>query len=149
MMLTRCHPNRSSLSRRQAADTRDRFMSEFWGRRPFQDAAPLTQDDAAVDVAETDDDYRIAVELPGVAKDDFKISVENSVLYLTADKKRGEELENARHFRRERTFGQIERRFSFSSDIDGTKVTAAYKDGVLNVIVPKAEAAKPRQLEID
>ncbi len=127
----------------------ERLFDDFFGvgRDPVFSASVRSWA-PAVDIEETDADYRLKAELPGLKKEDVKISVEDNVLTLSGER-REEKAEKGRKVHRiERGFGSFFRSFSLPTSIAADKVTASYKDGVLEVVVPKKEEAKPRQVEI-
>jgi HSP20 family protein len=102
----------------------------------------------AVDITEDDDKYHVRMELPGVTKDDVKISFTEDVLHVSGEKKseKNEEQKNYHHY--ERRYGKFERAFRIHSDVIDDKIEATFKDGVLNIELPKAEIAKPKQIEV-
>ena len=102
----------------------------------------------AVDVVENKEGVRITVELPGVKPEDVKLSVENSVLTIRGEKRAGYEEKTDRMHRFERQYGSFERTFSLPSTVDVEHIDARYDNGVLTVDLPKAERAKPKQIEI-
>jgi HSP20 family protein len=101
-----------------------------------------------VDVRETPDAYVVSAELPGLAREDIQITLENNILRLSGERKfeRDEKQEN--YHRIERSYGAFTRSFALPTQVDGERVQAGFKDGVLTVTVPKAEAARPRKIEI-
>jgi HSP20 family protein len=101
-----------------------------------------------VDVAEHDDAYEVKVELPGVSKDDVKITMQNNILTIRGEKKQESESKNSGYHRMERTYGAFQRSFTLPSSVRADKVDAAYKDGILTITLPKAEEAKPKQIEV-
>jgi HSP20 family protein len=101
-----------------------------------------------VDIQETEDAYRLTAELPGLTKDDINITLENNVLRLTGERKLEKDVKKESYQRVERTYGTFARSFSLPHQVDGDKVEAAFKDGVLTITVPKAEQAKPRKISI-
>lgn len=102
-----------------------------------------------VDILEKQDQLVIRAEIPGVEMKDVDVRIENGVLTLHGERKQETEVaeENACH-RMERVYGAFTRTFSLPTTVDAGKVTATYKDGVLEVIVPKVETAKPKQIEV-
>jgi HSP20 family protein len=102
----------------------------------------------AVDVVENKEGVRITVELPGVKPEDVKLSVENSVLTIRGEKRATYEEKTDRMHRFERQYGSFERTFSLPSTVDVEHIDARYDNGVLTVDLPKAERAKPKQIEI-
>jgi HSP20 family protein len=102
----------------------------------------------AVDVAEKDNEYVVNVELPGVNKDDVKITLESNILTIRGEKKTEKET-NQKNFRRmERSYGSFQRSFTLPTSVKNDKIDAEYKDGILSITLPKAEEAKPKQIEV-
>jgi len=102
----------------------------------------------AVDVFEDKDAVKIVAELPGVTPEDVKLSLENNLLTIRGEKKQEAEERNERVHRYERSYGAFERAFVLPSTVDGEKISAEYRDGVLTVTVPKAERARPREIPV-
>lgn len=128
-----------------------RFFDDFFESAPASgDRESFTQASwiPAVDVKETEDGLTVYVELPGVKKDDITISLEDNVLAV-AGERRFERDEKRDNFHRvERSFGKFSRSFRLPANVQGDKVDASFKDGVLVLSLPKAEEAKPRQIAI-
>lgn len=101
-----------------------------------------------VDVKETAAALTLYIELAGLTKDDIEISLEQNVLTVTGERRFGEGEKREDFHRIERVYGKFSRSFRLPRDVDGTGVTANFKDGVLTLQLPKAEAAKPRQIKI-
>lgn len=102
----------------------------------------------AVDVAEEDDAYVVKVELPGVNKDDVKITLESNILTIRGEKKVESEVKQKNYHRTERSYGSFQRSFTLPTSVKNDKIDAVYKDGILTVSLPKAEEAKPKQIEV-
>jgi HSP20 family protein len=102
----------------------------------------------AVDLAETDDEFVVTAELPGLSKKDVEVSVENDILTLSGERKAETEEQKGRWHRVERSYGEFHRSFRLPGKVDAAKVDAKFKDGLLTVTVPKVEGAKPRKIEI-
>lgn len=102
----------------------------------------------AVDVAEHENEYRVKVELPGVSKDDVKITMQENVLTIRGEKKQETETKESNLHRIERSYGTFQRSFSLPTTVKTDKIEAAHKDGILTIILPKAEEAKPKQIEV-
>lgn len=100
-----------------------------------------------VDVIEERDTIRLVAELPGVKPEDVRISVENNVLTLQGEKKE-EERQDDRVYRCERMYGMFERSFTLPATIDANTIVAKFESGLLTVLLPKVEAAKPRQITV-
>lgn len=102
----------------------------------------------SVDVSETDDNFEVRAELPGVAKDDLHISVKDNLLTLSGEK-RQENADDAQNYRRvERRYGSFQRRFTLPAEVKTDDIKAEYADGVLTLSIPKPEAAKPTEVPI-
>ncbi|HET9870098.1 MAG TPA: Hsp20/alpha crystallin family protein [bacterium] len=129
------------LSRRHFGD----LLSEgnFWDW-----AEGRTQILPAVDVEETQNEYIFRAELPGVDKDQVKIALADNVLTISGEKRSEERKSDRTYHRVERLAGSFRRTYSLSQPLQADKVSARYKDGVLEITVPKAEEAKPREIQI-
>ncbi len=102
----------------------------------------------AVDVHENDEAFVFTAELPGLDKDDVSITLENNVLTLSGERSFEDEAERDKYRRIERTYGNFSRSFTLPSQVVQEKVSAEFKNGLLNITVPKAEQAKPRKIDI-
>ncbi len=102
----------------------------------------------AIDVAENDNAYVLKAAVPGVNADDLEITLENKVLTLKGEAKKDEEFENNQYHIRERRFGSFSRSIRFPVDVNSEEVTTAYENGILTLTVPKAEAVKPKRIEV-
>ena len=102
----------------------------------------------AVDITEHDDEYSVKVELPGVNKDDVKLTLENNILTIRGEKKQEKETKKENYHRIERCYGSFQRSFTLPNAIKSERIDASFKDGILTVILPKAEEAKPKQIEV-
>jgi HSP20 family protein len=83
-----------------------------------------------------------------VKPEDVKLSLENNLLTIRGEKKQDAEERSERVHRYERSYGPFERAFVLPSTVDGEKISAEYRDGVLTVTVPKAERARPREIPV-
>ncbi len=101
-----------------------------------------------VDIYETKDAVCVRVELPGVEKDAVSVEVKEGVLTLRGERKLDREVKEEDYHRIERSYGIFHRSFSLPSSVDGEKVTAGMKDGVLEVNLPKKDRAKAKKIEI-
>jgi len=99
-----------------------------------------------VDIDENDDAFLVKAELPGVEKDDVSITIDNGLLTLKGEKK--EETEDRKHHRYECSYGSFVRSFTLPRTVQTDKVEARYENGVLNLVIPKSEEAKPKQIEV-
>ncbi len=126
-----------------------RLLDTLW--EPFTvglGLEPLVGEMAPVDLKETDEEYILKVELPGLEKDDVQISLEQNVLTIRGEKKEEDVKENESFHRKEIRYGWFERSFSLPGDINEKKINAKMKNGVLTIRVPKEESAKPKRIPI-
>ena len=105
----------------------------------------------SIDVQDKKDKLIVKAELPGMEKEDVKITVENNYLYIKGEKKHEEEKEDKEqgYYHRECSYGSFQRAINLPSEVDTTKIDAGYKNGVLKITLPKKEEAQPRQIDID
>ena len=102
----------------------------------------------AVDLYEDKDNVFVKAELPGMKKEDIDISLHEGVLTLAGERKEEKETKDAEVFRSERFLGRFQRTISLPSPVQMDRVSAAYKDGILTVTLPKTEEVKPKQIEV-
>ncbi len=103
----------------------------------------------AVDIFETpDQELVLKAELPEVKREDIQLTIDNGTLTLSGERKLTHEVKDEGFRRLERSYGAFSRSFRLPSTVDGPKVTADYKDGVLTVRLPRREEAKPKQIEV-
>jgi HSP20 family protein len=102
----------------------------------------------ALDVYEDKDNLVVRAELPGMKKEDIDISFHENIVTISGERKNEKKYDGAETSREERFFGRFTRSFQLPKTVDASKVKAIYKDGVLTVTLPKAEEAKPRQIQI-
>lgn len=101
-----------------------------------------------VDLFEDRDHLVIKAELPGMKKEDIDISLHGDVLTLSGERKEEETFDKAETYRAERFLGRFQRTLTLPVAVDASKVQASYKDGILTVTLPKAEEAKPKQIQV-
>jgi len=102
----------------------------------------------AVDIAEESDKLVITAEIPGVEKNDVRISLHDNVLTIEGEKSHAVEEKQDKFYRCERSYGKFSRSFTLPSKVDAGKIDASFKDGILTVALPKVEEAKPHQITI-
>ncbi len=103
-----------------------------------------------LDVVERDNEFVVKAEMPGMKKDDIDVSLENGVLTITAETKtETEEKEGNRVIRQERRYGKYLRSLRLGKEIDEKQVKASYKDGILELVLPKAEEVKPKKIAVN
>ena len=134
---------------REMQDMLDRFRRAAWQPRAGSQEVIATGDWAPrVDIAETDKAFEIKAEIPEVNKEDVKVTVHNGVLTIQGERKQEKEEKGKKFHRVERYYGSFTRSFTLPDNIDETKISASFKDGVLNLQIQKAEEAKPKSIEV-
>jgi len=125
----------------------DRIFDDF-----FRTGESLNEADRAivpaVNVEENTENFIITAELPGLGKDDIHIMLENNRLTLSGEKKVEEKQDEKNYHRFERRYGKFIRRFDLPGVVDQKKIDAEFRNGILEITIPKAEEAKPRLIEI-
>lgn len=126
--------------------------------RLFDEVLPRTREEEtlergvwspAVDIYETEDSIVLKAELPGVKREDVSVEIKDNLLVLKGEKKFERDVKEENYHRMERAYGAFQRSFTLPNIVDKDKVRARYKDGVLEVILPKAEEAKPKQIKVE
>ncbi len=103
----------------------------------------------AVDVIDEKDTIRVRADLPGMKKEEIEVSVDNDVLTIKGEKQEEKEVKEKDYIRSERYCGSFHRSFTLPSGVDAQKVNANYKDGVLEITLPKREDARPKQVKVE
>jgi HSP20 family protein len=98
----------------------------------------------AVNIRETDDSYKIEMAAPGMKKEDFKISVDNETLTISSEAKQEASEKNEHYSRKEFSFSSFTRSFNLPEFADTEKIAASYENGIMNIIIPKKEEARPK-----
>ena len=102
----------------------------------------------SVDISETEVEYQIKAEIPDVKKEDVKVTLEDGVLTIQGERRQEKEETGKKYHRVERSYGSFVRSFTLPDLVDEGKVKAEFKDGVLNLQLPKSEKAKPKAIEV-
>ena len=125
----------------------DLFKGFFVRPMAFEGRAELPR--MKVEVAEKNGAYLVTAELPGVKKEDIQVTIDGAQVTLAAEVKREKEAtENDRLLHTERTFGKVSRTFALPQELDEAKVEAKFRDGVLELALPKKAAAQRKQITI-
>ena len=103
----------------------------------------------AVDIVDEKDQIKVKAELPGMKREEIEVNLENDILTIKGEKKEEKEIKEKDFVRSERYYGAFHRSFSLPASVDASKVNASYKDGVLEITLPKKEGAKPKQIKVD
>jgi len=117
-------------------------------RNPGEEGFTVTTWSPTVDIAEDDKENIVKAELPGMNKEDVKVTVEGGLLLITGERKAEREEKNKKYHRIERSYGSFTRSFTLPEGAAGDKVSAEFKDGVLQVHLPKDEKAKAKSIEV-
>lgn len=143
------HPLFRGLDR-DLEDMNRRFASFFGPAMTSGNNEALARAEWApvVDIAETAEAYTLHAELPGLKKEDVKLTVKDGVLTLSGERKAEREEKGRRFHRVERAFGRFQRSFGLPLAVDEGKIAASFQDGVLNVLVPKVVNPPPQAKEI-
>lgn len=148
MALIRFRPIEDSSRLTDIHAQMNRLFDNFLGQ-----PSPWSPTDRAwvppVDLYEAKDEVVATVELPGLNEKDIRVSITGDLLTIRGERQSGDEAREAGHYRQERWFGKFERTLSLPFPVETGQVKAAYRDGVLTVKLPKAEAAKPKEIKID
>jgi len=103
----------------------------------------------AVDIYDSKDNVMVKADIPGMKKDEIDVSVHGDTLIIKGEKKKEKETKEKDFVRTERYYGSFNRAIRLPSEIQVDKVNASYKNGVLELVLPKKEESKPKQLKID
>ena len=114
----------------------------FSGRDTASNFAPRVR------ISEDKDNFMLKLEMPGISKEDIKINIEDNVLSISGVKKQEQKTEETNLIMNEIFYGEFSRSFNITKDIDSNKIDAEFKDGVLNITLPKVEEAKKVVKEI-
>jgi HSP20 family protein len=142
--------------RREVERLFDDFNGGLW-RTPFRgslfDVAPFRRAEAvttmpAVDVSETDKAYQITAEMPGMDEKNVEVKLANGILTIKGEKQDEKEEKKKDYYMRERSFGSFERSFGVPEGVDGDKIEANFKNGVLSVTLPKSPEAQKAEKKI-
>ena len=96
----------------------------------------------------TEQEFLISAEIPGIKKDDVKITFENNYLTISGEKKSKKDVKEENFHHSERSYGKFSRTIAIPAGVMLDKIEAEYEQGVLSIKIPKAEEAKPKQIEV-
>ena len=145
MAITRWRPFRDLIS---IQDEMNKLFDDFFGQRPARGEWTEGVWSPSVDVSEDKDNVIIKAEMPGMKKEDVKISIQDNVLTLKGEKRQEKEEKDKNYHRIERSYGSFCRSFQLPTSVKTDKIKANYKDGVLNISLPKTEEVKPKEIPI-
>jgi HSP20 family protein len=130
-------------------ESMDKLFEDFFTRRPGPRAATLAVWQPAVEVFDTEHDVVVRAELPGIDPKDVEITVTEDVLTIKGQAKQSHEEKSQNYFRRELRYGAFSRSLALPGGVQGDQAKATYRNGILEVRVPKSEKAKPKSVKVD
>ncbi len=147
MALVRWNPARDLMRMREEMD---RVFHEFLRPGDGEEEGTWMRGNWAppVDIYETDEAFVLKAELPGFSKDDVQIELHGNRLTLRGERKHETEAKEEQYHRRERAYGRFERVFWLPATVDAEKIQANFTNGMLELRLPKSEAAKPKRIAI-
>jgi HSP20 family protein len=146
MALARWDPMRDIPSMREQLN---RLFNEAFGRGAGEEGTWTTGAwTPPVEIYDTGDALMVRVELPGIAKDDVHVELHENTLTLRGERKPNPQVKEGQYYRQERLYGPFQRTFTLPTLVDTGKVQAMYRDGLLELKLPKHEAAKPKRITI-
>lgn len=141
MTLVKYSPSRSIFGLRNDMDRLlDNFLRDW--------DLPETETYPTMDIEETESEFIVTAEIPGMKKEDIKITFENNYLCISGEKKAKKDINRDNFHQIERRFGKFSRSVGIPSGVMLDKINAEYEHGLLQVHIPKAEEAKPKQIDI-
>jgi len=145
MDITRWDPFKELSSLREEID---RLFDSFFGRVPSIRERETTWL-PAINLEETDDSFIVHAELPGLRKDEIKVTVSEDALTISGERKLKKEEKGKTYHRVEMSYGKFKRTIDFPGDVIPEKAKATYKSGILTIEVPKSEKTKPKEIKIE
>jgi len=134
---------------REMEDVFDRYSKALsWPRLGGQEIMNRGDWAPRVDISETEKEFIIKAEIPEVKKEEVKISVDNGVLNIQGERKQEKEEKGKKFHRVERYYGSFTRSFTLPDNVDETKIEASFKDGMLNLQIPKSKESKPKAIDV-
>lgn len=115
---------------------------------PSQSLLKMADWTPSVDISETDSAYLIKAEIPEVKKEDVQVTIKDGMLTIQGERKQEREEKGKKFHRIERSYGSFARSFQIPADVDENSVKAEFKDGMINVTLPKSEKAKSKEITV-
>ncbi len=138
-------PHRGSLLGKDILDRFERFFEDFGLPSLFEEREAWVP---AFDIIENEKEYIVTAELPGIDPKDIDITISNGFLTIKGEKKKEEENKGENYYFMERQYGTFQRSFHIPEEIKVDEVDATYKNGVLKLVLPKAETSQVKKIEI-
>ena len=140
MTLLRVNPARSFLNMNRMFE--DFFPNDEYLQERLHPVVPV------INVEENEDSFNISAEIPGMKKNDIKISFQDNMLTISGEKQEEKKRKGRNYHRIERNFGKFSRSINIPADVRADKISAEYEDGVLYISIPKSEEARPKLIEV-
>jgi HSP20 family protein len=149
-MVSSLVPLRSLFPRslRQLESEFDRLFEPFFAPEQLWDWQMPSLFAPRTNVAESDNEFEITVDLPGMKPEEFDVELRDGTLWISGERTGSHEEKGKTYLRAERYFGRFQRAIPLTTAVEKDKIAAEYKDGVLRVIVPKLESVKPKHIEV-
>ncbi len=146
MNIVRWEPFRDLV---ETQERMNRLFSDVYGRSGRDEVMARSDWAPPVDVYQNDaKELVIVAELPGMKREDIELTVDNNTMTLRGERKQASDVKEESYHRVERTYGTFSRSFSLPQTVDAGKVRAEYREGVLSVVLPMREEAKPKQITV-
>jgi len=126
----------------------NRMLDQFFRNDVFDESVGTAVFTPAIDFSETKEAYVVKAELPGIKKDDVKVTLNNNILTITGEKKSEYEKKEGNYHRIERSFGMFERSITIPGAIKSDAIDAKYADGLLTLTLPKTEETKQKTIDV-
>jgi len=128
-------------------DDMDRFFDSFFERYPKERSEGFWA--PTLDIEEDKDNFMVNVELPGMKKEDIKISLSGETLTISGERRYESEEKGKTYFRLERAYGKFQRTLNLPAEVDANRTKASYQNGILTLTMPKSERAKAKEIAIE
>jgi HSP20 family protein len=143
MPIIRCRPMRDVNSLHSEIN---RMFEDLWGTGEGETRTMRNMPPA--DIVEDKDHFRVTLEVPGLKKEEIKVTLQDHSLIISGEKKRETEEKDKTYHRVERSYGTFVRTFELPSEVDANKINAEFKDGILIITIPKSEESKPKEIQV-
>lgn len=145
MTIARFHPMPDVVSPREAMD---RLFEDSFIRPTTWTGLPAGQIAVPVDLWETPEAYHLRADLPGLTAEDIDINVTADTVSVSGELKGQTDVSGDGYLRQERRYGKFQRAFTLPTQLESNKIEATFDNGVLTLVMPKAEAVRPKQIKI-
>jgi HSP20 family protein len=145
------HPTRWLSPYERMEDMFENFFRRPFGI-PFLSGMPRMMEEIepapSVDIFEEGDNIVLKSEMPGMSKEDVEVNLTDDTITISGEKNKEEKVEKKNYYRMERSFGSFKRSFALPSEVQSDKAKASFKNGVLEIKIPKSEEAKKKEKKI-